>query len=221
MIDLTLIAVSSGLIAGVTSCLLPTYPVLLNIITRNPRHRRLSTILFVSGMTLAYILFYTILAGFIIAYGWEFAENIDEKRSILFLFAAAISFFFAADTLAHLNVLKKTFVLFNKVDYPGDKGTFLAGISFGSIITPCSAPFLITGIMPILASKVTYPQGVILVLLFSLSLGFPLLILGLTSAHALDTMRWLQKNTRKIELVSSLFLVIVGLYFLRLYLVAY
>lgn len=219
MIDLMLIAVTSGLLAGVTSCLLPTYPFLLNIITRNPRHRRLSTMLFVSGMMLAYILFYSLLAVLIMLYGWEFAENIDEKRSILFLLAALMSFFFAADTLGHLNTFKRTIVFFNRVDYSADRGTFLTGVSFGSIITPCSAPFLITGIMPILASRVTFPQGLLLMVLFSLSLGLPLIIAGIFSADALNKLSWLQKNTRKIELLSVLFLIVVGAYFLRLYLI--
>lgn len=214
-----LIAITTGLIAGVTSCLLPIYPVLLNILSRNSKHRRLSTIVFASGIALAYIIFYSILAFLITLYGWGFAENIDEKRSILFLVAAIASFYFAIDTLFHLNLFKRTALIFNKVDYSGKNGTFLSGLGYGSIITPCSAPFLIIGILPILASSVTYPQGLVLMVLFSLSLAFPLLVAGLSSAYALDRIRWLQKNTRKIELLSVLFLIVVGVYFLRLYFV--
>lgn len=218
MYDLLLISVTSGLIAGVSSCTLPMYPILLNIISRNSRHRMVSTVFFVSGMAFSYVLVYTLLAVVVIFCGWGAGESVDESRSVFFVFAALISFFFALDTLVHLNIFQRTLILFNRVDYSGDRGTFLSGVSFGSVITPCSAPFLITGIMPVLASKVTFLQGMVLITLFSVSLGFPLLMLGLSSAVALDKIRRLQRNTANIEFLSALFLVSVGVYFLGLYL---
>ncbi|MFH0860675.1 MAG: cytochrome c biogenesis protein CcdA [Candidatus Altiarchaeota archaeon] len=218
MIDLAVIAVTSGLLAGTTSCLLPTYPILFNILSRNSDRRRASVLLFAGGLILAYMLFYSLLAILIMAYGWSLAESIDEKKTILFLVAAVLSFYFALDTLFRLRTLKRTAVIFNTFNYSGRGGAFISGLGFGTMITPCSAPFLVTGIMPVLASKVTYLQGLALMALFSISLGLPILALGISSAYSLDRIGWLRNNIRKVETLSSFFLMLAGAYFLRLYL---
>ena len=56
MIDLILLSISSGILAGITACVLPTYPVLLNTLSRTQDSKKLVSILFVLGMVLIFIL---------------------------------------------------------------------------------------------------------------------------------------------------------------------
>lgn len=216
MIDLILIVLSSGLLAGMSTCILPTYPVMLNSLTKTKENPKLVVISFVLGLTLTFILVYVILGAIISLFGGNLAEEIDAKRGILFLFAGIICLLFAVQILGKFNFFTGTFSFFKSVEYTGILGSFINGMFFGTVISPCSAPFLVTGIVPVLAAKTTVFEGILLMGLFAVSMSFPLLILGLFSGHAIKFNRFFQNNIGKIELMSAIFLIVVGIYFISI-----
>jgi cytochrome c-type biogenesis protein len=216
MIDLILIVLSSGLLAGMSTCILPTYPVMLNSLTRTKENPKLVVISFVLGLILTFTLVYVILGAIISLFGGNLAEDIDARRGILFLFAGIVCILFAIQILGKFNFFTRTISIFRSVEHTGVLGSFITGMFFGTVISPCSAPFLVTGIVPVLAAKTTVFEGILLMGLFAVSMSLPLLILGLFSGHAIKFNKFFQNNIRNIEILSAIFLVIVGIYFITL-----
>jgi len=212
-LELLAIAVTSGLFAAFTPCCLPAYPVILNIISRQGEDRRLPALSFAAGLTLTFMVFYVAVGVALKRIGEQALQNLDTIYLWMYLVAAILCFLFALQSLGKISFFGRTFGL--KVSFGhGAFGAFLTGAVFATVVSPCSLPFILTGILPILLAKTTVIQGLLLMFSFSFSLSLPILILGLFSGYAMDS--WVKAHTRKIELASAAFLILACLYFLRI-----
>ena len=72
-------------------------------------------------------------------------------------------------------------------------GAFLFGILFGVVASPCSTPIL-AAIATIAAARGSVPQGALLLFVYGLGKGVPLLLLGL-AAGSLPAMRSISRAT--------------------------
>lgn len=75
----------------------------------------------------------------------------------------------------------------------GFVGAFLFGILFGVVASPCSTPIL-AAIATIAATRGSVAQGAVLLFVYGLGKGVPLLLLGLASG-SLSLMRSLSRAT--------------------------
>lgn len=91
----------------------------------------------------------------------------------------------------------------------GYLGSALMGVIFAAGWTPCVGP-IYGSILTLAAAKDSWSQAGVLLLAYSLGLGVPFLL----TAAALDRMRGLlkrlQKQMRAIELISGVFLILIG-----------
>ncbi|MFH1835555.1 MAG: cytochrome c biogenesis protein CcdA [Methanobacteriota archaeon] len=212
-----LVVAGSGLLAGVSACALPLYPVLLNQMTKAREDPRLISIFFALGLAGTYFTMYAAAGAISTILGFEFIGQVELFRGRLYLLAAFLCWFMAGRTF----IFKKFGGVFQVVKKPSLKGYLGAvatGFAFGTVITPCNAGLLISGILPAIASASTVFQGLILLAIFSFTLSFPVLVLGFASGVAINTFSFLRKNQRFIEEVSAFFLILVGVYFASLYL---
>lgn len=197
-----------GIITFVSPCLLPMLPVYLSYFMGGEATpgtgRTVKHVLgFVLGFTVIFLLF-----G---AFAGVLGQLMIRYATIVNLVTGAIVVLFG---LNYIGLLKLPFL--NGSTRKGASGTvtgFFSAMLFGMVFsigwTPCVGAFL--GSALLLASQQgTVFQGMLMLLLYSLGLGVPFLL----SALLLDKIRgafdWIKKHYRAVNLVSGVFLVIVG-----------
>jgi cytochrome c-type biogenesis protein len=89
-------------------------------------------------------------------------------------------------------------------------GSFLVGIAFAAGWTPCIGPIL-ASILMVAATEEKVFEGVYLLLLYSLGLGIPFMLSSLAMHHFLSIFSRFRKHLRIFEIITGLFLIIVGI----------
>lgn len=92
----------------------------------------------------------------------------------------------------------------------GYVGSFLVGITFAAGWTPCIGPILATILMVAATEEEVY-KGILLLLLYSMGLGIPFLLSSLAMHQFLSLFNRFKKFIRTFEIVTGLFLIIVGI----------
>lgn len=200
-----------GLLAFLSPCILPMIPIYLLYLgghesaEQKPGMRLVvNTLGFIAGFTLVFVS----LGATASALGNLIAAN----RILLQRLGGVVVLVFG---LNYLGVLKIGFLNRSRVMGANTKDLkFWSSLLFGSAFslgwTPCLGAFLGTAL--ILASNVdTLFQGMALLLTFSLGLGIPFLITALLWNRLQRTLGFVKRNLQKIQIVSGVILVLVGL----------
>lgn len=114
-----------------------------------------------------------------------------------------------------INTIEQTLYMDTRPDMQpstsnGLGGSFMMGIIFSAGWTPCIGPLLGT-ILTVAARTGDVPQAAASLTAYSLGLGIPFLITAGLMEGAQSILRRLQKHMGKIELVSGLLLVVIGI----------
>jgi cytochrome c-type biogenesis protein len=90
-------------------------------------------------------------------------------------------------------------------------GAPLLGAVFGLGWTPCLGPTL-TGVIAVASATdgTNVARGVLLVIAYCLGLGIPFVLLAFGSARAVQTLGWLRRHTRGIQIFGGILLILVG-----------
>lgn len=89
-------------------------------------------------------------------------------------------------------------------------GAFLLGAAFAAGWTPCIGPFL-AGLLALASQEQTIVHGMLLLFVYSLGLGIPFVLAGLTLSKSLHLLRGVKARVHLIEIVRGLLLVGMGL----------
>jgi cytochrome c-type biogenesis protein len=92
----------------------------------------------------------------------------------------------------------------------GFVGAFLFGIVFGVVASPCSTPIL-AAIATIAATRGSVPQGALLLFVFGLGKGVPLMLLGMVTG-SLGLMRSLSRVTGALTKIGGVALIAAAAY---------
>jgi cytochrome c-type biogenesis protein len=92
----------------------------------------------------------------------------------------------------------------------GYVGSFLIGIAFAAGWTPCIGPIL-ASILMVAATEDTVWHGIALLLTYSLGLGIPFFLSSLALHQFLVIFNRFKKYIRVFEIVTGIFLIIVGI----------
>lgn len=91
-------------------------------------------------------------------------------------------------------------------------GAPVLGAVFALGWTPCLGPTL-TGVITVASATdgASVARGVLLVIAYCLGLGIPFVLLAFGSSWAVGGLGWLRRNTRAIQIVGGVLLILVGL----------
>lgn len=201
-----LIAFLEGMITFISPCLLPMLPVYISFFANGGDNRRKTfqnALGFILGFTVVFVAlgaFAGIMGGFLRRY--QTAVNIITGGIVVVLglnFAGILK-------IPFLNNTKKAQM---KVRNTGFFTSLLFGIVFSIGWTPCVGAFLGSALM-MASQRGTIWAGILMLILYSAGLGIPFLLSALLIDRLKSTFQVIKNHFRIINLVSGIFLVLVG-----------
>jgi cytochrome c-type biogenesis protein len=200
-------AVTLGLLASSSPCILPLYPGYLAYLSAGQAE----------GSRMRYFLGFFVLAGVLvmmIALGFLISFlSISTGRALSFALPAANLTIISLGVLLLSNI--NPFKMLPQVSIPALRhplaNAFVYGLLYGPVALPCSGPLLV-GIFAFSITTVELAGKLSVFLWFGLGLGIPLLLLSLLSGAA---QRWitrrLARNSRAVNAIGGLLLIGVGI----------
>lgn len=207
----------AGLLSFLSPCVLPLIPSYITYITglsfadlqaEHPSHKvRQQTIihslLFIGGFTFVFVLLgasATFIGGFLQAH----TVAIRRLGGVLIvLFGIHLTGIFPIQFLLG----EKRVTIQRKP--AGYVGSFLVGLAFAAGWTPCIGPIL-ASILMVAATEETVSHGIALLLVYSLGLAIPFFLAALAMHQFLVLFNRFKKYIRVFEILTGVFLIIVG-----------
>lgn len=198
-----------GLLAFVSPCMLPMLPIYLMYLAAETKHGRKASVMNTVGFVLGFTIVFMALGASATVIG----TFLTDHRDILQRLSGAVIAIFG---LHFLGVFKIGFLdIEKKLDVEIKRKGFLGSLLFGSAFslgwTPCLGPFLGTALMLAGGTGKTLVQGVFYLFLFSMGLGIPYILSAIFFTNIKGVFQWFKKNSRKIEIVSGVVLLIAGI----------
>lgn len=212
-IDVTLLAaLGAGILSFISPCVLPLVPVYIGYLSgtaaglpgqasRGATLRQ--SLLFVLGFSLVFILLGA-SAGLLGRSLNEYLHTLRQVGGVLLVIFG----------LHVMGVLRIPWLYYDKrLDYRpstvGGATPVLIGMVFALGWTPCVGPIL-AAILLLASDSATVGQGALLLAVYSLGLGLPFIATGLALGSATRLLKQLNRYYRAIEIVSGLFLIVLG-----------
>jgi len=212
-------AFAAGIISFISPCVLPLIPMYISFVSglsldemRSRTDRReilkrvtISSLLFILGFSIIFIglgASATFLGKFLLARLSVLSKIAGVVIIILGLHIAG------AFRIGFLNYEKRVHFSSRPA---GFLGPFLIGLAFAFGWTPCIGPVL-GAILVYSSSQETVGQGILLLSMYSLGLGIPFLLTGISVNAFLSLLKKIQRYYRAIEILTGAFLVIMGIF---------
>ena len=207
----------AGLLSFLSPCVLPLIPSYITYITgisfadlqaEHPAHKvrqqtLFHSLLFIAGFTFVFVLLgasATFIGGFL----QEHMKLIRKIGGVLIIiFGIHVTGVFPIGMLLG----EKRISIHRKP--AGYLGSFLVGIAFAAGWTPCIGPILAT-ILMVAATEETVYHGVALLFCYSMGLAIPFFLSSLALHQFLFLFNRLKKFIRIFEIITGVFLIIVG-----------
>lgn len=195
-----------GMITFISPCLLPMLPIYLSYFAGGEGGRRRTltgAIGFVFGFSAVFVLMGA-LAGTI-------GSFLKQYQTIVNIVSGLLVIFFG---LSFLGVFKFTIFKGRNHSFSAGGAGFIKSFLFGMVFsvgwTPCVGAFLASALM--MASQQGHAvQGMLMLLIYSLGLGIPFIISALIIDSLKGAFAFIKRNYKIINLISGLFLVLIGI----------
>ncbi|MDD2778248.1 MAG: cytochrome c biogenesis CcdA family protein [Methanocellales archaeon] len=212
MIDLSpLVAFSAGVVSISSPCVLPLIPAIMAYSTGKGRFRPLSIVLGVS-------LSFTIMGVAASALGMTFIGYVYYMKIIAGCFIVFLGLYMLFEKLEQkvLELRSRIPIRFNYSAPSGNIfGGFTLGLSLGVVWIPCVGPIL-GAILAMVAVKGSVPYGALLLFIYSLGLGVPMLIIAYSSAFSSKRLSILVRYNAILKRIAGIVLIVVGLYMMSI-----
>ncbi len=209
-------AFAAGLISFISPCVLPLVPayisfmsgVSLQEMTMESSAKTRSKVVISS---LVFIVGFSIIFVLLGASATYMGKLLLTKMHIIRKVAGVVIVIFG---LHLMGVFKLKFLLYEK-RFSGQQkqmsliSVLLIGMAFAFGWSPCLGPIL-SGILAIAATQENVGQGIFLLSMYSLGLGLPFFLTAIATDRFIGYFNRMKKHMRKIEIVSGVFLIIIG-----------
>jgi cytochrome c-type biogenesis protein len=153
---------------------------------------------------------------FVLVFGlplYAVGRVLGEYRSLLALIGAVVVILFGLSTMGVIRIPWLNYD--TRRAWAGRRGwgylsSYFIGVFFAAGWSPCIGTTL-GAILTLGYAQATVTQGLALLIAYSLGLGIPFLVVGLSIDRAVRGLRQLQPHIRTIELVSGMLMIGVGL----------
>lgn len=196
-----------GIITFVSPCILPMLPVYISYFAGGESGKK-QTLKNATGFAIGFTIVFVVLGAFAGVIG----SLLQRYETMVNLVTGAVVVvlglnFIGVLNIGFLNGSRKANVEFQRIGF----GTsVLFGVVFSVGWTPCVGAFLGSALM-MASQKGTVTAGILMLVLYSAGLGIPFIISALLLDRLKETFQIIKKNYRVINLVSGIFLVIVGI----------
>ena len=207
----------AGLLSFLSPCVLPLIPSFITYITglsfsdlqaEHPSHKVrqqtiVHTLLFIAGFTTVFVLLgasATFIGGFL-------QEHMNTIRKVGGILIIIFGIHVTGLVPIHLLLGEKRVTVHRKP--AGYLGSFVVGLAFAAGWTPCIGPIL-ASILMVAATEETVSQGVLLLLTYSMGLAIPFFLSSLAMHQFLVVFNRFKKHIRIFEIITGVFLIIVG-----------
>ena len=208
----------AGLLSFLSPCVLPLIPSFITYITglsfadiqdEHPSHKVrqmtiIHSLLFIAGFTVVFV-----LLGASATYLGSFMQShMSLIRKVGGLLIIVFGIHISGLIPISLLLGEKRFTIHRKP--AGYLGSFLVGLAFAAGWTPCIGPIL-ASILMVAATEENVFQGIALLLTYSMGLAIPFFLSSLAMHQFLVIFNRFKKYIRIFEIVTGLFLVVVGI----------
>lgn len=200
-----LITFLEGLISFISPCMLPMLPIYFIYFTgdaNQKNHTFINSIAFVIGFTLIFCLL-GVFAGTI----GSLLQNYQHAVNII---CGIIVIGFGLNYLEIIPIKIFKGKTKKQKEITGAFSAFLFGMIFSINLTPCVGAFLGSALMMASVSG-TILKGALLLLVYSLGLGIPIIISALLIQKLNTIFEWIKRHYALINKVCGIFLIIVGI----------
>ena len=210
-------ALGAGVLSFVSPCVLPLVPAYLGYLSgtaigsdEQSASRRWVTFLHALGFVLGFSTVFTILGasmGLLSQLFFGLMPVFQKVGGILL-----VIFGLHMIGLFEIPFLYREWRLDARPDNKlGVLSSFFVGTIFAAAWTPCVGPIL-SSILVLASTSGSVGQGALLLFVFSLGLGIPFLLAGLSLDWATPLLRRLNRYGRAISIVSGILLVVMGFF---------
>uniref|UniRef100_A0A831UGF3 Cytochrome c biogenesis protein CcdA n=1 Tax=Geobacter metallireducens TaxID=28232 RepID=A0A831UGF3_GEOME len=207
----------AGLLSFLSPCVLPLIPSFITYITglsfadlqaEHPSHKVrqqtiVHTLLFIAGFTTVFVLLgasATFIGGFL-------QEHMNTIRKVGGVLIIIFGIHVTGLVPIHLLLGEKRVTVHRKP--AGYLGSFVVGLAFAAGWTPCIGPIL-ASILMVAATEETVSHGILLLFIYSMGLAIPFFLSSLAMHQFLVVFNRFKKHIRIFEIITGVFLVIVG-----------
>ena len=207
------LSVLAGLVSFASPCVVPLVPGYLSYLaavvgvdgTDGTRRWRVvgSAALFVAGFTVVFVMGTVAVLGM--------TTTLITNQVVLQRIGGVVTIIMGLVFIGFIPALQRQ-VRFTPRRLAGLAGAPLLGAVFALGWTPCLGPTL-TGVIAVASATdgASVARGVALVIAYCMGLGIPFLALAVGSGWAVGAFDWLRRNTRAIQVLGGVLLIVVGL----------
>lgn len=204
-----LITFIEGIVIFISPCMLPMLPIYFSYIigqeTENKSRKALIN-------SLGFVLGFTIIFVSLGALAGTLGSFLIRYRTILNIVSGLFIVFLGLNFMGAIRIpfLNRTF----KPQMKRKNSSFLSSVLLGLVFsigwTPCVGPLLSSALLKASSSGNVW-NGVLLLFTFSMGLGIPFIASSLLVDRLKSTFDFIKKHNRVINIVSGIFLVLVGI----------
>lgn len=201
------IAFLEGIITFISPCILPMLPLYISYFANGENNKK-KTFRNALGFILGFTMVFVLLGAFAGALGgllkrYETLVNIITGGIVVILGLNFTGFI----QIGFLNGTKKLQVKIQNIHFVT---SVLFGMIFAVGYTPCVGAFLGSALM-MASQRGTMAEGIGMLVVYSVGLGIPFLISALLIDHLKETFQVIKNHYRVINLVSGIFLIVLGI----------
>jgi cytochrome c-type biogenesis protein len=212
-----LAAFGAGFLSFISPCVLPVVPGYLSFVSGasveelmgggRSSHRRRAIMADILAFVLGFSVVFILLGASATALGAFLLAKLTLLSKIAGVLVVVLGLHMLG--LFRLSVLYREKRFHSESKRVGVLGSFLVGVAFAFGWSPCIGPIL-GGILAYASTQETVRQGMLLLAVYSAGLGIPFIIAGLSMDAFFRLTGRFKRHFRKIEVVSGVLLIAVG-----------
>jgi cytochrome c-type biogenesis protein len=196
-----------GIVAFISPCHLPMLPVYLSYFAGGAKERNLKrTLQCAFGFVLGFSAMFVILGALIGFLG----ELLDKYETVVNIVTGAAVVLFGLNYIGVFNIHFQHKHTRETTKVTGFFSAVLFGIVFSISLAPCTGMFLGSALM-LASQQGSLLLGIIMLLCFSAGMGLPFIVSAILIDQLKSAFDWIKRHYKVINLVSGLFLVVMGI----------